>query len=161
MIQAQASCVPLTLHGTQLLSDGTTTSALAVSESLWLHVKVYSSGGENSFHEHPDEDHAFVVLQGAARFETADGAAWELAQYDGLLVPRGVFYRFESGADENLVLLRAGGGVRDHAIEQDPDFPSPMMARFGTDSRPQAGDAPENRTASRPPVPLPGRTFGR
>jgi len=62
--------------------------------------------GEKELHMHADEDHAFVVLQGSARFyfESQDGH--HLQQWQGIFLPRGVVYGFE--AIEGLVMLRIG-----------------------------------------------------
>ncbi len=47
-----------------LLEQGTSYDPLATAENLCAAVKVYASGGENAFHAHGGEDHAFIVLQG-------------------------------------------------------------------------------------------------
>ena len=152
---------PFTVRGLPLLSDGTITTPLAVADNVWVHAKVYSEGGENSLHCHPNEDHGFFVLQGRATFVDGEGNETVVGPFEGMLVPKGVLYRFESGGGENLVMLRFGGGQRTGTPEDrgSDAFPGPMMVRLDTEGRPQAGDAPENRTASRPPVAVPGPGF--
>jgi len=75
-------------------------------------VKVYASGGENALHAHKAEDHAFIVLQGKATFSFGDGSTRMVRAHEGVMIPKGVEYKFEADAAENLVLLRVGGGQR-------------------------------------------------
>jgi mannose-6-phosphate isomerase-like protein (cupin superfamily) len=95
-----------TMRGTQLLSSGRTTECLVRSGGLGLHAKVYAEGGENSLHAHDGEDHAFFVLAGTATFTAEDGAEIALNAFEGIVVPKGVYYKFQSSGEENLVLLR-------------------------------------------------------
>jgi mannose-6-phosphate isomerase-like protein (cupin superfamily) len=94
------------------LSQGTTFDAVATAENLWLSLKVYASGGENSFHHHTVEDHAFVVLQGKATFYFNDGSEFVADQYEGVMLPKGTFYRFQADEAQNLVMLRIGAAQR-------------------------------------------------
>src|SRR5947209_11785205 len=95
---------------TPLLSSGRTNLSVAETDLLKLRVKVYAEGGENGLHTHKDEDHAFVVLQGQATFRDENETVTVVNQYEGILLPRGAFYWFQSTGDENLVLLRVGAG---------------------------------------------------
>ena len=104
--------VPFTMRGLPLLSSGASFDPLATAENLWLSVKVYSSGGENALHAHMAEDHAFVALQGRATFHFEDGSTQTIRQFEGVMLPKGVFYRFEAGEEENLVLMRIGAAQR-------------------------------------------------
>ena len=157
----QKGLEPFTANGLPVLSDGTITSSLAAVDNLWIHAKVYSEGGENALHEHPSEDHAFFVLQGRATFMDVDEHEIVLGAYDGIMIPKGTLYRFQSGSQENLVMLRVGAAQRtDSETDSNADYPSPMVVRLGRDGLPQPGDSPENRTASRSPVQVPGQWFG-
>ena len=100
------------MRGLPLLSEGASFDALATAENLWLSVKVYSSGGENALHVHTVEDHAFVALQGRGTFHFGDGSTTEVLQYEGVMIPKGVSYRFQADEKENLVLLRIGAAQR-------------------------------------------------
>jgi len=104
--------VTYSLRGTPLLKSGVTNTSMAQAENLWVHGKVYSGGGENTLHSHAEEDHTFFILQGQAMFEFGDGSREAVGVYDGVLVPKGVLYRFEASADDNLVMLRVGGAQR-------------------------------------------------
>jgi mannose-6-phosphate isomerase-like protein (cupin superfamily) len=95
---------------TPLLSDGRTNQSLAETDLLKLRIKVYAEGGENGLHAHHDEDHSFVILQGQATFHDEDDNTTVVNKYEGIMLPRGAFYWFQSTGDENLVLLRVGAG---------------------------------------------------
>lgn len=103
----------------QLLDAGNTETPLAVGEHLWLKIKVYAKGGENKLHAHPYQDHSFIVLDGRARFHGPRGEERELARNDGIFLPAGSFYWFETISDEPLVLLRAGAVA---APDKHPDM---------------------------------------
>lgn len=122
---------------TQLLSEGRSDYALAVSDRLTFIIKCYASGGENYLHAHTEEDHAFLVLAGAAEFRTDKGTVGILHANQGLLMPHGVYYAFTSVGDEPLVLLRTGvprpggkilnlEGVDRHLDNRDITFPEPV-----------------------------------
>jgi mannose-6-phosphate isomerase-like protein (cupin superfamily) len=130
---------------TPLLSDGRTNTSLAQTDLLKLRIKVYAEGGENGLHTHLDEDHAFIILQGQATFHDQDDNVTVVNKYEGILLPRGAYYWFQSTGDENLVLLRAGAGR-----EPEGEF------RVGTNGRPLTRE--ENKHIDGTPVP--GRFFG-
>jgi mannose-6-phosphate isomerase-like protein (cupin superfamily) len=133
---------------TPLLADGRSDTTVAQTDLLRLRLKVYASGGENVMHFHPHEDHSFVVLQGEATFHIGtDDAVTVLTTYNGVMIPRGVSYWFQSSAPENLVMLRAG------AAEKWPDD-----GRLGPDGKPLPGYSAANKHVEG--VPLPGQFFG-
>jgi mannose-6-phosphate isomerase-like protein (cupin superfamily) len=151
------------MRGLPQLSQGTTFDALATAENLWLSVKVYSSGGENSLHYHTVEDHAFVVLQGRATFDFGDGSSSEATQLEGIMIPKGVRYRFQAGEEVNLVMLRIGGAQRKTmGIDELLKFGGPMelagttLDDDGTKKVNRGGSA---KTPNAPPVAIPGKFF--
>ena len=95
---------------TPLLSLGRTDRVVAQTELLKLRLKVYAEGGENCLHAHHDEDHSFVVLDGQATFYDKEGKATVVNRYEGIMLPKGTHYRFQSSGTTNLVLLRVGAG---------------------------------------------------
>jgi len=117
--------VLFSMRNLPLLEQGTTYDPLATAENLWCSIKVYASGGENALHAHGGEDHAFIVLQGKATFTFGDGRTSVVGQYEGVMIPKNVLYKFEADQSENLVLLRVGGGARKVAGLTD-------LTRFGT-----------------------------
>jgi mannose-6-phosphate isomerase-like protein (cupin superfamily) len=136
------------LAGTPLLASGRTDTLVAASDNLVARVKVYASGGENTTHAHPEEDHLFLVLAGRAAFHLGrDGTrVTEVGPNAGVLVPAGAFYRFASIGPDNLVLMRVGRGHRGGS------------ERIGADGAPLSGQSSENR--HQPGVPVPGAVFG-
>ncbi|MDH3240037.1 MAG: cupin domain-containing protein [Alphaproteobacteria bacterium] len=105
--------------GAQLLDAGNTETPLAVGDHLWLKIKVYAKGGENKLHAHPYQDHSFIVLDGRARFHGPRGEEKELGRNDGIFLPAGSYYWFETISDEPLVLLRVGAVM---APDKHPDM---------------------------------------
>ena len=151
------------MRGKPLLSSGASYDALSSSENLWLSVKVYSSGGENALHYHSREDHAFVVLQGRATFYFDDGSTMEALPFEGVMLPRNAVYRFEAGEEENLVLLRIGGGQRSDLANrklQQHGAPAELAGTtFDADHSIKVGSDPKTGTPSQPIIPIPGKFF--
>ena len=92
----------------QMLEQGRTDAMLAATDELTIRLKVYASGGENELHAHPEEDHAFIILQGSARFFGPEGEIMELGRHEGIMMPAGNLYRFNATSTEPLVILRVG-----------------------------------------------------
>jgi len=97
---------------TPYLQQGITSEIRAQTDLLTVLIKVYSEGGENLMHAHPEEDHSFIVLEGEATFfiETEDNVR-VLRPYEGMMLPKGAYYRFQSTGDRNLVMLRVGASL--------------------------------------------------
>jgi mannose-6-phosphate isomerase-like protein (cupin superfamily) len=93
-----------------LLKEGRVHNVVASSGEMTVAMKCYAEGGENALHAHLDEPHVFVVLQGQARFWGPEGETGVYGRNEGLLVPAGCYYRFESCGAEPLVMLRVGHG---------------------------------------------------
>jgi len=94
---------------TPYLLQGITSDERARSELLTVLIKVYASGGENRMHAHVHEDHSFIVLEGEAMFHfDGEEDARVLKPYEGVMLPKGTYYRFESTGAGNLVMLRVG-----------------------------------------------------
>lgn len=95
----------------QRLSRGSTEEPLAIGKHLWLKIKVYGKGGENKLHSHLNQDHSFVVLDGKACFHGPRGEKRTIKRNQGILLPAGSYYWFESVGKDPLVLLRVGALV--------------------------------------------------
>jgi mannose-6-phosphate isomerase-like protein (cupin superfamily) len=94
---------------TPYLLQGITSDERAKSELLTVLIKVYASGGENRMHAHVHEDHSFIVLEGEATFHfDREESPRVLKPYEGVMLPKGTYYRFESTGRSNLVMLRVG-----------------------------------------------------
>lgn len=123
----------------QMLDQGRTDTVLAATDDLSVRLKVYASGGENGLHAHVDEDHVFVILQGSARFFGPDDEEVELSANQGIMMPKGMLYRFyATSEDECLVMLRIGT----------PNFQKQAKVdRVDADGKPMGGDSEANKTA--------------
>ena len=131
---------------TQLLSKGRSDYVLASTDLMAIRIKCYAQGGENALHAHPSEDHAFIVLDGAARFVGKDGEIGVLEKNQGIMLPHGVYYRFESCGDTPLVLLRVGAAREKLKV-----------SRINPEGRPLPGDSAENKHEEG--VPIEGRYY--
>jgi len=70
-------------------------------------VQVLKSGGENNLHAHPHQDGFWMVLRGRVRFYgEGDVLLGDFGVGEGIIVPRGSLYWFESAGDEELELLQ-------------------------------------------------------
>ncbi len=158
---AQPKPEKYTMRGTQLLSSGMTTIPLAAAKNLWLASKVYSRGGENSLHAHAYEDHSFFVLQGAAVFEYGDGSSERVEKFEGVMLPKGVVYRFQAQGGENLVMLRIGSAQIGDDWSGETKEGSPIEIRVALDEHGQPIKTKEakGRTVAEPIVPISGKTF--
>ena len=119
---------------TPLLSKGRLDTELTRTETMRVWMKCYAEGGENVLHAHPSEDHIFVILQGQARFHDKDGNERVVGRNEGIMLPHGCYYYFESCGDEPLVMLRVGAYVE-----------PPKAARISLDGHVIAGDSAENK----------------
>ena len=94
------------------LQQGQTSEFRARTDMLSLGIKVYAEGGENTMHHHPEEDHGFVILEGEATFHIErDDDTRVVGPYEGIVLPKGVNYWFQSTGEGNLVLLRFGASM--------------------------------------------------
>jgi mannose-6-phosphate isomerase-like protein (cupin superfamily) len=138
----------------QLVKQGRIGRRVAETSRMTVGVKSYAMGGENGLHTHKNQDHAFIILQGKATFYGTDGKIGTLGRHQGIMLPLGAFYSFESCGDEPLILLRVGG-LDQAAVERYGKGKSP--ARFTPDGRKITSDSPENK--KEPEVPIDGAYF--
>ena len=131
------------------LSAGRVNIDLARTDLLWLSLKVNAEGGENAIHMHTHEDHAFVVLEGEVTFFDEQGNETTLGQYEGIMLPRGAFYRYLNTGNRNLFLLRVGAKLEAGNAQE---------SRLKPDGTPILGDTAENHHVDG--VPIPGKSFG-
>ncbi|MPZ48409.1 MAG: cupin domain-containing protein [Dehalococcoidia bacterium] len=134
---------------TPYLKAGRTTENRSRTDNLTVTIKVYAEGGENAMHNHSLQDHAFVVLEGEATFHLeTDENVLVVGPYEGIMLPKGANYWFQSAGQGNLVLLRVAArvGERGHG------------GRLTPDGRPMPADSEENKRGVR--VELPGKGFG-
>jgi mannose-6-phosphate isomerase-like protein (cupin superfamily) len=136
------------LKDAPLLSAGRFDTVVANSDDLIARVKVYAEGGENAKHTHLHEDHLFLVLAGQATFRLGEEEREVVVnRYEGVMLPAGAFYYFQSSGDENLVMFRVG--TRRAGENQ----------RVGPDGQPLLGHSSANKHVDG--VPVEGKFFGR
>jgi len=80
---------------------------LARTDRMMAAVQILREGGENNLHSHPNQDGFWMALKGRAKFYgEGDHLIAEIGPLEGILVPRGTSYWFESASDEILELLQ-------------------------------------------------------
>ena len=135
---------------TPYMKQGRVTQLVAKTDNMWIHTKVNSEGGENAVHCHMDEDHSFVVLEGRMSVFDENDTELEIEKYQGVMLPKGAFYRYLNTGEENLVVLRIGSGI-------DATPPRGDDMRLRPDGKPLPSDSEENKTLT--PIELPGEFF--
>ncbi len=131
------------------LSAGRLNIDLARTDLLWLSLKVNAEGGENAVHAHTDEDHAFIVLEGEVTFFDEDGKGTVIGQHEGIMIPKGAYYRYLNTGERNLFLLRVGA---------QRDASDGIQTRVKPDGSEIPGHSTENFHVD--PVPVEGKFFG-
>ena len=106
---------------TPYMVQGRMTPVVASTANLTLQVKVNAEGGENAVHAHLDEDHAFIVLEGQASIFDETGKETKLTRYQGVMLPKGAFYRYLNTGTDNLVMLRIAAA---HSEQPGPGVPT-------------------------------------
>lgn len=77
------------------------------SDLMKVQVQVVKDGGENNLHTHTGDDAFWYVINGAVKFYgEGDRLVGEYKKGEGILIPRGYKYWFESAAPEPLEILR-------------------------------------------------------
>jgi mannose-6-phosphate isomerase-like protein (cupin superfamily) len=77
------------------------------SDLMKVQVQVVKDGGENNLHSHTGDDAFWYVMSGAVKFYgEGDEVIGEFNKGEGILIPRGFKYWFESSSSEPLEILR-------------------------------------------------------
>jgi mannose-6-phosphate isomerase-like protein (cupin superfamily) len=86
------------------------------SDLMKVQVQVVKDGGENNLHTHTGDDAFWYVISGAVKFYgEGDRLVGEYKKGEGILIPRGYKYWFESAAPEPLEILRVT--AKDQKVE--------------------------------------------
>ncbi len=106
---------------------------LARSDILSAGVQVVGEGGETNLHAHTATDEFWLVIGGRARFYgEGDVMTGDLGIHDGILIPRGSKYWFESVGEEPLEIVRFGAtlpNTKSERIDYTPMTESTRIAR--------------------------------
>jgi mannose-6-phosphate isomerase-like protein (cupin superfamily) len=135
---------------TPYMKQGRVTQLVAETENMWIHTKINAEGGENEIHTHLDEDHSFIVLEGEMSVFDETGREMKVKQYQGVMIPKGAYYRYLNTGEENLVVLRIGS-----AVKSQPQGGAAMRVR--PDGRPLPAESVENKTLA--PIEDTGKFF--
>lgn len=135
---------------TPYMKQGRMTPVVAKTDNLKINVKVNAEGGENGVHAHLDQDHAFIVLEGQMSIFDEKGNEKVVKRYQGVMLPKGAYYRYLNTGEGNLVLLRVSAPVQD---KPRPGLPT----RVRPDGKELDGRSAENKTL--PPIKEPGKFF--
>jgi mannose-6-phosphate isomerase-like protein (cupin superfamily) len=134
------------------LDHGKATMWLCRTDILGGYIQVLSEGGENNLHSHPTNDGFWFVLGGRARFYgEGDELLADIGKHEGILIPRGMKYWFESGSDEPLEIMRIGAvvaGTKDVRVDVTPQTEAVTMSKHLAAAAPERAGA---ATVSRPP----------
>ena len=80
---------------------------LCRSDLVYANMTLIKSGGENNLHAHTANDGVWFVVKGRVKFYGIDDVLLaELGPGQGIHIPRGFFYWFESSSPEMLELLQ-------------------------------------------------------
>jgi mannose-6-phosphate isomerase-like protein (cupin superfamily) len=135
---------------TPYMQQGRVTQLVAETENMWIHTKINAEGGENEIHSHLNEDHSFIVLEGEMSVFDEKGNELKVEKYQGVMIPKGAYYRYLNTGSGNLVVLRIGAGTKGQ-----PQTGEAMRVR--PDGRPLLAESVENKTL--PPIEMPGKFF--
>ena len=128
---------------TPYMQQGRVTQTVAKTDNMWIAVKINAEGGENEIHKHLNEDHAFIVLEGQMSVFDETGNEIQVKQYQGVMIPKGAYYRYLNTGDGNLVVIRVGAGTKGQQQ-------AGQETRLGADGKPLVSGTPENRNL--PPI---------
>ena len=135
---------------TPYMKQGRVTQTVAKTENMWIACKINAEGGENEIHTHLNQDHAFIVIEGEMSVFDENGAEMKIKPYQGVMLPKGAYYRYLNTGEGNLVLLRVSAPVQD---KPRPGLPT----RVRPDGKELDGRSAENKTL--PPIKEPGKFF--
>ena len=82
-----------------------------IAEMNEYQFKLVKIEGEFVWHEHPDTDEAFIVIEGSMRIDFDDGSTVELDEGEMYVVPRGVRHRPCAESECKVMLVEPKGVV--------------------------------------------------
>ena len=126
---------------TPYMKQGRITQLVAETENMWIHTKINYEGGENEIHCHLDEDHSFIVLEGQMSVFDENGKEIKVEKHQGVMIPKGAYYRYLNTGSENLVVIRVGAGIKGKAQ-------GGTEMRVRPDGKPLLANSSENKTVT-------------
>jgi mannose-6-phosphate isomerase-like protein (cupin superfamily) len=86
-------------------------SPRVVAELNDYHIKVVRVEGDFIWHDHPDTDEAFLVLEGSLRIDLPDDASVTLEAGELFVVPKGVQHKPYAEREVKVLLIEPRGVV--------------------------------------------------
>jgi oxalate decarboxylase/phosphoglucose isomerase-like protein (cupin superfamily) len=93
---------------TPLLTGGRSQMPLARTDLVTVMLNYYTPGRKNTLHNHPGEDHIFVVLDGEVTFYDKEDKSTVVKKGEGILIPGDWYYCFQNTGGKDLAMLRFG-----------------------------------------------------
>ena len=94
-----------------------------IAEMNDYQFKLVKIEGEFVWHEHPDTDEAFIVIEGSMSIDFEDGSSVDLDEGEMYVVPRGVRHRPCAESECKVMLVEPKGVV--NTGEADSDLTAP------------------------------------
>tara|TARA_B100000927_G_C16375439_1_gene433272 strand:+ start:68 stop:430 length:363 start_codon:yes stop_codon:yes gene_type:complete len=82
-----------------------------IAEMNDYQFKLVKIEGEFVWHDHPDTDEAFIVIEGSMRIDFEDGSSVDLERGEMYVVPRGVRHRPCAKTECKVMLVEPKGVV--------------------------------------------------
>lgn len=101
---------------TPLLAGGRSQMPLGRTDLVSVMLNYYTPGRRNTLHNHPGEDHVFVVLDGEVTFYDEDNHATVLKKGQGIMIPGDWRYCFQNTGGKDLAMLRFGARKEKSAV---------------------------------------------
>ena len=95
-----------------------------IAEMNDYQFKLVKIEGEFVWHEHPDTDEAFIVIEGSMRIDFEDGSSVELERGEMYVVPRGVRHRPCADSECKVMLVEPKGVVNTGDADSDLTAPN-------------------------------------
>ena len=131
--------VHVSKYETPELEQGKKVVMLAKTDIMNFGIQLVKEGGETNLHSHPGSDAYWFVLSGRARFYgEGDEVVADITKNEGVTIPRGFKYWFESVGKEALEIIRAGGNmpsVKEQRVDFAPMTEATKAAYAGVDDR--------------------------
>ncbi|MGH7886351.1 MAG: cupin domain-containing protein, partial [Candidatus Binatia bacterium] len=88
-----------------------------------------------------DEDHSFIVLEGQMSVFDEKGNEIKVEKHQGVMIPKGAYYRYLNTGPENLVVIRVGAGIKGKGQGSE-------AMRVRPDGKPLLAESEENKTVA-------------
>jgi len=95
-----------------------------IAEMNDYQFKLVKIEGEFVWHEHPDTDEAFIVIEGSMRIDFEDGSLVDLEEGEMYVVPKGVRHRPCAQSECKVMLVEPKGVVNTGDAESELTAPN-------------------------------------